>query len=142
MEHRKKGTKPPFFRNNSHGQQAPREPRITGTMGKRQRKPHIQCWGCGEDHMYRDCPHRAKKVKIVHSVKQVDMVEDMGINVPRICVALDNKKVELQSHMIEVEGKINNQPIFLLIDLGASHSYLDPKMVGRFQFPTSKLEKP
>jgi predicted aspartyl protease len=44
--------------------------------------------------------------------------------------------------MIEMEGEINDQPISILIDLGASHSYLDPKMVERFQFPRSKLGKP
>jgi hypothetical protein len=63
-------------------------------------------------------------------------------NVPRIYAALDNKQVEFQSHMIEVEGKINDQPIAILIDSGASHSYLDPKMVERFQLPRSKLGKP
>jgi hypothetical protein len=51
MEQRKKGTKPPFFRNNSHVQPASREPRMTETMGQRPRKPPIQCWGCGGDHM-------------------------------------------------------------------------------------------
>jgi hypothetical protein len=55
---------------------------------------------------------------------------------------LDNKQVEFQSHMIEVEGKINDQPIAILIDSGASHSYLDPKMVERFHLPRSKLGKP
>jgi hypothetical protein len=34
--------------------------------------------------------------------------------------------------MIKVEGKINDQPIAILIDSGASHSYLDPKMVEIF----------
>jgi predicted aspartyl protease len=43
--------------------------------------------------------------------------------------------------VIEVEGKINNQTIAILIDSGASHSYLDPKMVERFHFPRSKLGK-
>jgi hypothetical protein len=142
MEQRKKGTKPPFFINNSQGQPTPKEPRMTETMGKRPRKPPIQCWGCGGDHMYRDFPHRGEKVRIVHNVQQDETVEDMGRNVPRIYTALDNKQVEFQSHMIEVEGKINNQPIVILIDSGASHSYLDPKMVEIFQFPRSKLGKP
>jgi hypothetical protein len=44
--------------------------------------------------------------------------------------------------MIEVEGKINDQPIDILIDSRASHSYLDPKMVESFQLPRSKLGKP
>jgi hypothetical protein len=38
-------------------------------------------------------------------------------------------KLEFQSHMIEVEGKINDQPIAILIDSGASHSYIDPNLV-------------
>jgi predicted aspartyl protease len=44
--------------------------------------------------------------------------------------------------MIEVEGKINYQPIVILIDSGDSHIYLDPKMMERFQFSRSKLGKP
>jgi hypothetical protein len=92
--------------------------------------------------MYRDFPHRGEKVRIVHNAQQAMTVEYMGINVPRIYATLDNKQVEFQSHMIEVEGKINDQPISILIDLGASHSYLDPKMVERFQLPRSKLGKP
>jgi hypothetical protein len=40
----------------------------------------------------------------------------MGRNVPRIYVALDNKKAEYQSHMIEVEGMINNKTLAILID--------------------------
>jgi len=53
----------------------------------------------------------------------------MGINLPRNYAALDNKQEEYQSHMIEVEGMINNQTITILIDSGASHSYIDPNMV-------------
>jgi hypothetical protein len=68
--------------------------------------------------------------------------EDMGINVPRIYVALDNKQFEFQLHIIEVEGTINDQPIAILIDSGDSHSYLDPKMMERFQLSRSKLGKP
>jgi hypothetical protein len=66
----------------------------------------------------------------------------MGINMPSIYVALDNKQAKFQSHMIEVEGKINNWPIIILIDSGASHSYLDPNMVEIFQLPKIKLGKP
>jgi hypothetical protein len=91
--------------------------------------------------MFRDCPHRGEKVSTIHNVKQDEIVEDMGRNVPRIYVALDNKKVEYQSHMIEVEGMINNQTIAILIDSGASHSYIDPKMVESFHFPRIKHGK-
>jgi hypothetical protein len=142
MDQRKKGSKPPFFRNNSQGQPTSKEPRMTEEIGKRPRQPPIQCWGCGGDHVLRDFPNRGGKVKIAYNVQQVEIVEDMGKSVPRIYAALDNKQAEFQSHMIEVEGKINNQTIAILIDSGASHSYLDPKMVERFQLPRSKLGKP
>ena len=68
-------------------------------------------------------------------------MEDMGRNVPRIYAALDNKQVEFQSHMIEVEGMINNRPFVILIDSGASHSYVDPRVVESFHLMRSKHEK-
>jgi hypothetical protein len=43
--------------------------------------------------------------------------------------------------MIEVEGKIANQPIAILIDSGASHSYIAPNLVERFHLKRSKHEK-
>jgi hypothetical protein len=68
-------------------------------------------------------------------------MEDMRINVPRIYVSLDNKKYEFQSILIEVEGKLNNQTIVILIDSGASQSYLYPEMVEIFHFPRRKIGK-
>jgi hypothetical protein len=87
--------------------------------------------------MYRDCPHRSEKVRFFHNVQQDEKVEDTCKNVPKIYAALDNKQVEFQSHMIEVEGMINNQTIVNLIDLGAIHSYIDANMVEIFHFPSS-----
>ena len=68
-------------------------------------------------------------------------MEDMGSRMLRIYIALDNKKAEFQSHMIEVEGMINNRPIIILIDSGASHSYVDPRVVESFHLSRSKYEK-
>jgi hypothetical protein len=62
--------------------------------------------------------------------------------VPRIYVVMDNKQVEFQSHMIKVEGKINDQPIVILVDSESRHSYLDPKMVEIFHLSRSKMGKP
>jgi hypothetical protein len=78
---------------------------------------------------------------IVHNVKQAEIVEDIGRNVPRIYAALDNKQAKYQSHMIEVEGMINNQTIAILIDSGASHSYIDPKMVESLHLSRNKHGK-
>jgi hypothetical protein len=105
------GIKPPFFRNNSQGQPTSKEPIMIEEIGKIPRKPPIQCWGCGGDHVLRDFPHKGEKVKTSYNVQQDEIMEDMGKSVPRIYVSLDNKQAEFQSHMIEVEGKINNQTI-------------------------------
>jgi hypothetical protein len=67
-------------------------------------------------------------------------VEDMGSRMPRIYVALENKQYEYQSHMIEVEGMINNHSFTILIDSGDSHSYIDPRVVESFQLLRSKHE--
>jgi hypothetical protein len=91
--------------------------------------------------MFRDCPHKGEKVRNVHNVQQDETMEDMGINVPRIYVALDNKQEEYQSHMIEVEGMINNQTISISIDLGDIHIYIDPNMVESLNLPRSKHGK-
>jgi hypothetical protein len=111
------------------------------TCGQRLRKTPIQCLSCKGDHMFRYFPHRSDKERNVHNVQGVETVGDMGRNVPRIYATLENKKEEYQSHMIEVEGMINNQTITILIDSGSSHSYINPKMVENFHFPRSKNGK-
>jgi hypothetical protein len=44
--------------------------------------------------MHRYCPQRGSKARIVQSVQQVVIVEETGINIPRICTELDNGKDE------------------------------------------------
>jgi hypothetical protein len=80
-------------------------------------------------------------VRAVHNVQQAETVEDMGSRIPRIYAALDNKKEKYQSHMIEVEGMINNHAFTILIDSGASHSYVDPRVVESLQLLRSKHGK-
>jgi hypothetical protein len=46
----------------------------------------------------------------------------MGISVARIYASMDNKQVEFQSHVIEVEGMIYNHAFCILIDSRDSHS--------------------
>jgi hypothetical protein len=65
----------------------------------------------------------------------------MGKIMPRIYASLDNRQEDYQSHMVKVEGNIDNQPITILIDSRASHSYIDPNMVEIFKMKRSKHEK-
>jgi len=43
--------------------------------------------------------------------------------------------------MIEVEGKIINQPVSILIDSGASHCYTDNKILDRLHLKKVSLKK-
>jgi hypothetical protein len=139
-DQRRKGFKPPFNRNipnkNQQDQSAKDESKREESLGKRGRPP-IQCWGCKEDHMYKDFPHRKDKVKTMHNIQEATTVEDMG----RIYASLEDRQAEYQSNMIEVEGKIINHHVSILIDSGASHCYIDPKIVDRLHLEKSKLEK-
>jgi hypothetical protein len=81
---------------------------MTEVMETRPRQQPMKCWGCNGNHMFRYFPQRGEKARIVHNLRQHATVEDIGRSVPRIYAALDNKQVEFQSHMIEVEGKIND----------------------------------
>jgi hypothetical protein len=87
--------------------------------------------------MYKDFPHIKDIVKTVHNIQEDTIVQDMGI----IYASLNDRKSEYQSNMIEVEGKIINQPVAILIDSGASHCYIDPKIVDILHLDKSKLGK-
>jgi hypothetical protein len=109
--------------------------------GKMPRKTPMECWGCKGYNMYPYFPHRGDKVRSVHNVQQSEIVEDMGTRVPRIYATLENRQNDLQSHMIEVKGMINNHSFNILIHLGDSNRYIDPKVVEILQFPRSKHGK-
>jgi hypothetical protein len=68
----RKGFKPPFIRNetnrNHQDQYAKGESKKEDSLGKRGRPP-IQCWGCKEYHLYKDCPHKNDRVNTVHNVQ-------------------------------------------------------------------------
>jgi hypothetical protein len=42
--------------------------------------------------------------------------------------------------MIEVEGKIITEPVAILIDSGASHCYIDPKIMDILHLEKTNLE--
>jgi hypothetical protein len=76
-------------------------------------------------------------MKIVHNLQKDETVEDIRGNMPRFYIALDNKQVEYQSPMIEVEGKIDNPRVEILIDYVTSHSYINSDIVERFHLQRS-----
>jgi hypothetical protein len=73
----------------------------------------------------------------MHNVQEATKFEDMG----RIYASLNDRQAEYQSNMIEVEGKIINHPVAILIDSATIHCYIDPKIVDRLHLEKNKLGK-
>jgi hypothetical protein len=65
----------------------------------------------------------------------------VGRNIPTIYASLENRHVDHQSNMLEVEGKIANDLIAILIDSGTSHSYIAFNLVEVFHLKISKHDK-
>ena len=69
------------------------------------------------------------------------IVGDQTRTMPRINVALENQQADYQTSMVEVEGKINQIPISILIDVGASLSYISPKLVEKCKLSVEKFAR-
>ena len=67
-------------------------------------------------------------------------IGELARTMPRINAALENRQAEYQNSMVEVKGMINQTPVTILIDPGASLSYLAPKMVEKCKLPVEKFE--
>jgi hypothetical protein len=80
-------------------------------------------------------------MRIVHNIQEVETMEYMEGNMPSIYASFDNKKIEYQSPMIEMEGKIDNHPIEISIDSRAIDSYINSNIIERFHLKRSKHNK-
>jgi hypothetical protein len=68
----------------------------------------LKCWGCGEEHLLRDCPYRKQNSRRVYNIQEATTVDDVARSMPRIYVALDNKKDDHQASVVDMEGMISN----------------------------------
>ena len=68
-------------------------------------------------------------------------VGDLARTIPRINAALENRQVDYQTSMVEVEGKLNQTPISILYDPRASLSYISPDLVKKMQVISRKICK-
>ena len=69
------------------------------------------------------------------------MVSDLARGIPKINVALENRQAKYQTSMVEVEGMLNHKPISILIEPGASLSYVSPSLVEKIKQPVQKFAK-
>ena len=68
-------------------------------------------------------------------------IRDLARTMPRINATLDNRQEDYQTSMVEVEGKINQTARSILIDPGASLSYISPSLVEKCKLSVEKFAK-
>ena len=101
----------------------------------------IQCWGCGGNHMFKYYPEGNMKPRNIHNNEEETTTRDVARSTHRICVALYNRQEDHQSNIVEMEGKIGNQPLSILIDPRVSLSYVTLKIVEVRALKKSKHKK-
>ena len=69
-----------------------------------------------------------RRLSATYMVQEEMIVGDLERTMPRINAALENRKEDYETSMVEVEGKLNQTPISILIDLGDSLSYISPHL--------------
>eukprot|EP00253_Pinus_taeda_P019720 PITA_19720 len=104
-------------------------------------RPPVQCWGCGGPHYVKNCPQR-KGVDQISQIHEASTVGDVARSVPRINAALEDRQAEYQPTMVEFEGKISNLSIAVLIDPGATLSYVSPKVVEHCKLSSERFKNP
>ena len=67
-------------------------------------------------------------------------VGELERSMRRINAALENWQTGYQTSMVEVEGMINQTPVTILIDPGASLSYIAPQILEKCNLFVEKFE--
>ena len=76
----------------------------------------------------------------MYNLKEEPIVKDIA-RTPRIYAALDGRHAYHQATMVEIEGKILNTSISILVDHGAFRSYVSPKIVDVCKLGNVKHDK-
>jgi hypothetical protein len=85
---------------------------------------------CGEPHLRINCPCLISTARnSVHNLQEASTIGVMGRSVHRINVVVDGRQDDHQSIIMEVEGKIHDNHISILIEPRASLSYVTPGLV-------------
>ena len=100
----------------------------------------MQCWRCGGTHLYRDFPYK-KDNDNIQTTRERAIVGEVAWNIPHISITLDNHQPDYQPSVIEVDGKILDKPISILIDSGSTLSYISTKLVDLCKMRKYAFEK-
>lgn len=86
-------------------------------------------WICGEENLRRDCPQHHDGRPNINSAQEVQSFGDVGQSIPRIYETMDNRQAEHQASIIEMDSKLCDQVISILIYLGSNYRYVSPNLV-------------
>jgi hypothetical protein len=93
------------------------------------KKGPLRCWGCGEENMLRDFPHRKNNNIRVYNIQEATTINVVAKSIPQIYVAVENWQEDHQTSVVEIEGKLANHSISILIEPGYNLSYISPQVV-------------
>ena len=77
----------------------------------------------------------------MHNLQEEPAIEEIE-GTPWIYATLDGQHEDHQDTMVEIEGKIFNTSISILIELDACWSYVSPKIVNVCKLGKEKHDKP
>ena len=100
---------------------------------------HIKCQKCSGSHYARDCKNKIGGV--LHNLQEEPTVEDIAGTL-QIYGALDGQQGDHKDTMVEIEGKILNTSISILIDPSACRTYVPPKFFYVCKLGKVKHDKP
>jgi hypothetical protein len=112
-----------------------------GKTNKPKKEP-LKCWGCGEENLLRDCPHRQQNIRRVYNIQEYTTVNDVCRSMSWIYAAVDNKQSDHQASVVDMEGMIANHLIYILIDPGSKLSYVAPHNVDKCKLQLVRHAKP
>ena len=76
----------------------------------------------------------------MHTIQEEETVGDVENEMARINAALENRQADHQTSMVEVKCTIQNQSVSILIDPGASLSYVSPSIVEKCNLSLKNLK--
>eukprot|EP00253_Pinus_taeda_P030790 PITA_30790 len=86
--------------------------------------------------------NESKGTEQLSQIHEASTVGEVGQSVPRINAALEDRQAEYQPTMVDFEGKISNLTISVLIDPGATLSYVNTKVVECCNLQSVKFKNP
>ena len=95
-----------------------------------QREP-VKCWECQEPHYAKYCTNQKGNISNIYTIQEEETVGDVANEMHKINIALENRRADHQTSMVEVKGMIQNFSISILIDRGVILSYISPSIVEK-----------